>query len=120
MGHSTGRRRIRVRRVDGVVEMRVMSSAGMVMNQGTDLIPKDSANGTNGRNIILVTHTVGQQPVPNLPGEYTRVFLFQFFDICNYFRRRNPRLASSYSTRQDGAGLVVSSQDFGNASVRHS
>jgi hypothetical protein len=91
----------------------------MVMNQGAYLVPENPAYGAYRWNIILVTNTVRQQSVPDLPGKDSRILLFQFLDVCHYLGRRDARLAASYGSWQDGASFVIPSEDLGHTPVRH-
>lgn len=82
-----------------------------------DLIPEDPADGAHGRHVVLVTHPVRQQPVPDLPGEDARVVLLVVPDALHHGRCGDPGLAAADGSGQDGAGVVVPGQDLGHAAV---
>lgn len=88
------------------------------LRKSPDFIPEDAADGADGGHVVLIAHPVGQQPVPDLPGEDARVPLLVVPDALHHGGGGDPRLAAADGPRQDGAGLVVASQDLGNAAVR--
>lgn len=85
--------------------------------QSPDFIPEDSADGADRRHVVLVTHPVRQQPVPDLPGEDTGVALLVIADALHHGRSGDPRLAAADGSGQDGSGVVVAGQDLGHAAV---
>lgn len=85
--------------------------------KGPDFIPEDAADGAHGGHVVFITHSVRQQPVPDLPGEDARVPLLVVPDALHHGGGGDPRLAAADGSRQDGAGLVVARQDLGHAAV---
>lgn len=83
-----------------------------------DFIPEDPADGADRRHVVLVTHPVRQQPVPDLPGEDARVALLVIPDALHHGGGGDPGLAAADGSGQDGAGVVVAGQDLGHAAVR--
>lgn len=47
-----------------------------VQRTGAQLVAQNAADAGHRGHVVLVTHAVGQQPVPDLPREYPRVFRF--------------------------------------------
>lgn len=88
-----------------------------LLRQVPDLVPEDAADGADRRHIVLVAHAIGQQAIPDLPGEDARIPLFVGPDMFYHRGGGDPRLAASDSPREDGAGLVVASQDFADTAV---
>lgn len=87
--------------------------------QVMDLVPKDSADGTDRRDVELVTDGVSEQPFPDLPGEDARVLVLVGADGVDDARRRHPRLASADRSRKDRPGVVVAGEDLADAAVRN-
>ncbi len=82
-----------------------------------DFIPEDPADGADGRHVVLVTHPVRQQPVPDLPGEDARVVVLVIPDALHHGGGGDPGFAAANGSGQDGAGLAVAGQDLGHAAV---
>ena len=69
---------------DGMAHLVMMV---MVVDSGggsTDLIPQDSGDGRDGRDVVLVADAVGQEPVADLPGEDARIFALQLFNVTDH------------------------------------
>lgn len=82
-----------------------------------DFSPEDAADGADRRHVVLITHPVRQQPVPDLPGEDARVPLLVTPDALDHGGGGDPGLAAADGSGEDGAGLVVAGQDLGHAAV---
>lgn len=95
-----------------------LSRGRFVAVKSPDLIPEDAADGAHGRHVVLVAHAVRQQPVPDLPGEDARVALLVVPDALHHGGGGDPGLAAADGAGQDGAGVVVTGQDFRHAAVR--
>ena len=124
-GDSHRPRRARVR-VEGVVERRpvvglrteVVARSAEVL-QRADLIAEDATDGTDRRNVELITHAVREQLVADLPREDARVFVLVHLDGFDDLGRRHARLTAADRSWKDGARLVVTGQDLAHAPVRH-
>lgn len=84
---------------------------------GADLVPQYSRDAGDRRHVVLVADAVGQQPVPDLPGEDTRVLQLQVLDVLHDFRRGDARLAAADRAWQDATRLVIARQYLTDASV---
>lgn len=81
---------------------RLVLLVGLIMTllrEVPDFVSKNAANGTDRRHIVLVTNAVGQQAIPDLPGEDARIPLFVGPDMFYHRGGGDPRLAASDSTR---------------------
>lgn len=58
--------------------------------------------------ILLITHIIAQQPVPDLPSKHGGVVLLVLTDGLYHTRGRHLRLRAADHTRLDGARLIVS------------
>ena len=121
--HRARRTRVRVERVvegRSVVGLRreVVARSAEVL-QRADLVAQNPTDGADRRNVELVAHAVREQLVADLPREDARVFVLVHLDGLDDVGGRHARLAASDRARQDGARLVVSSQDLADAPVRH-
>lgn len=88
-----------------------------LLGQITDLISQDPADRTDRWHVVFVAHPIGQEPVPDLPGEDPGVPLFVGPDMFDHSGGGDPRLAAPDGPGEDGAGLVVSGQDFTDTSM---
>lgn len=127
------RRRVRVRRVDRAVDMRMVcysrrsshsarprsSSSCRRVYERADLVAEDARDRTDGWNVVLVTDAVGQQPVADLPREDPGVLVLELLDVGHHLWRGDARLAATNGAGQDGAGLVIASQYLGHAAMGH-
>lgn len=89
-----------------------------LLRQIPDLVAQDPADRADRGEIEFVAHPVGQQSVPNLPGENARVPLLVSPNVFHYGRGGDSRLAAADSTRQNGACLVVAGQNLAHAAMR--
>lgn len=70
-----------------------------LLRQVPDFVPEDAADGADRRHVVLVTHAVGQQAIPDLPGEDARIPLFVGPDMFYHRGGGDPRLAASDGPR---------------------
>jgi len=70
-----------------------------LLGQVPDLVAEDAADRADRRHVVLVAHAVGQQAIPDLPGEDARIPLFVGPDMFNHRGGGDPRLAASDSPR---------------------
>lgn len=84
---------------------RVVGCAGL--RKAADLVPQDAANGADRRHVVLVADAVGQQAVPDLPGEDPRVALLVVSDVLDHVGGGDAGFAPADGAGQDGARLVV-------------
>lgn len=84
---------------------------------GANLVPQYPRDAAHGRHVVLVADTVGEQTVPDLPGEDTRVLELQLLDVLDHLRRGHPGLAAADRARQYAARLVVPGQDFADTTM---
>ena len=108
--------------VDGVVKRPVEVMLALELSSGRtrtrpDLVPQNPTDGAHRWHIVLVTHTVSQQLVSNLPREDPRVPLLVRFDVLHDVRGCDARFGASDGAGQDGSGLVVAREDLGDAAV---
>lgn len=84
----------------------------------SNLVPKNSANGANWRNVVFVANSICKKSVTDFPSKYSRirylVFPNAFYDIgCCY-----SGLTSSNSTWQNRTSFVVPRQDLAHTTMR--
>lgn len=89
-----------------------------LLRQIPDLVAQDPANRADRGQIEFVAHAVGQQSVPNLPGENARVPLLVSPNVFDYSRGGDSRLAAADSAGQNGARLVIAGQNLAHAAMR--
>lgn len=70
-----------------------------LLGQVPDFVPEDAADGADRRHVVLVTHAIGQQAIPDLPGEDARIPLFVGPDMFYHRGGGDPRLTTSDSPR---------------------
>lgn len=90
-----------------------------LLRQIPDLVAQDPANRADRGQVKFVTHAVGQQSVPNFPGENARVPLFVSPNVFDYSRGGDSRLAAADSAWQNGAGLVIAGQNLAHTAMRY-
>ena len=88
----------------GVAGGRARAAVPAVLRLLRGLVPHDAVDAGDARHAVLVTHALGQQPVPDLPGEHGRVLLLVFTDGVHHGGRGHLGLAAA-----DYPGFVVPS-----------
>ena len=86
------------RRVEGPGVLTVMWRHG-ASTAIPNLIPQNPTDRTHRGHIVLVAHTVRQQLVADLPGEYTRVAFLVHFDMLHYIWGGDPGLGPPDGSR---------------------
>lgn len=72
---------------------------------------------TYGWDGLFVAHLLRQEPVSYLPGKNRGAFPLILCHSDHHVIRGHPRLTATYSPRSDGACLVVSRENLGDAAV---
>lgn len=91
---------------------------GPWLRQAANLVSQDATNGTHRGHVVLVTDTISQEPVTNLPGKDARVSLFVVPDVLHHVGGGDSGFAAPNGPGQDGACLVVARQDLAHAAMR--
>lgn len=89
-----------------------------LLSQVADLVAQDAADGAHRGHVVLVTHAVRQQAVPDFPGKDARVPLLVGPDVLHHGGGGNSGLAAPNGSWQDRASLVVARQNLADAAVR--
>lgn len=89
-----------------------------LLRQIPDLVAQDPANRADRGQIEFVTHAIGQQSVPNLPGENARVPLLVSPNVLDYGRGGDSRLAAADSAGQNRTRLVIAGQNLAHTAMR--
>lgn len=91
---------------------------GTWLRQAANLVSQDATNGAHRRHVVLVTDTISQEPVANLPGKDARVPLLVVPNVLHYVGGGDSGFAAPNSPGKDGAGLVIARQDLAHATMR--
>ena len=71
--------------------------AGQVI-QSPNLVPQDPTYGRHRRDVVLVADPLGQEPIPDLPGKYSRILLLQIADESDNLWGCHPWLTATDSS----------------------
>lgn len=69
--------------------------------------PPLPVDGTHTGYRVIVTHSLCQQPVPDLPGKHGGILAFIFSDFFHHFGRGNLWFGSSDYPRLDASSLII-------------
>lgn len=116
---GSGRGRSCVQMMMMVMMRRMM---GMVMDRGrrANFVPQYPRDAAHRWDVVLVAHSIGQQPVPDLPSEDPRILELQLFDILDNFGSGYPGFAAPDSAGQYAARLVVTGQNLADTTMADS
>ena len=89
---------------DQVTGGRTGAAVATVLGLLRRLVPHDPVDAGHAGHAVLVTHALGQQSVPDLPGEHGGVLLLVFTNGVHHRRCGNLGFAAS-----DNSSFVVSS-----------
>ena len=84
------------------------------------LVPHDPVDAGHAGHAVLVTDSLCQQPVSDLPGEHGWVLLLVFADGVHHWRGGNLGFAASDDPRLEVARLIISGEYLGDTAVGHS
>lgn len=70
-------------------------------------MPCSPVDGRDAGHCVIVTDSLSQEPVPDLPGEHSWVLSLVFSNLVHHFGRRYFGLGAANHSRLDAASLVV-------------
>lgn len=68
-------------------------------------------NGADAGHSVTVAHALGQQPVPDLPGEHGGVLPLVVCDFVHHLRGGHLGLGAANDARLDAASLIVTGEE---------
>lgn len=75
-------------------------------------------NGADAGDAVVVTHSLGQESVPYLPGKHGGVLAFVIGDLVDHFGCSNLWFGSPDDPRADTARFIVPANDLGEKTCK--